>query len=144
MNTQPLQMTLETNKFRELMREAYDLCCLSLESKYDLRSVESLREYDFWAPYVLNSSGTGSKGFKLLMIDLMSILLVIKDGTHDKERYIVRPEEIKEIYKNNPQMEIAQQPISQLEIKPQKELSNVQSENVIDFSLYKKRSNRLL
>ncbi len=140
MNTQPLQMTLETNKFRELMREAYDLCCLSLNSKYDLRSVESLREYDFWAPYVLNSSGTGSKGFKLLMIDLMSILLVMKDGVHDKERYIVRPEEIKEIYKNNPLMEIKNQPNLEVEIQSQKKLSNVHGENVIDFSLYKKRN----
>ena len=55
MNTQSVQMVLETNKFRELMREAYELSCIAQQPKYNLQSEESLIEYEKWAPYVLNT-----------------------------------------------------------------------------------------
>lgn len=55
MNTQPIQMVLETNRFRELMREAYELSCIAQEPKYNLQSEESLIEYEKWAPYILNT-----------------------------------------------------------------------------------------
>lgn len=144
MNTQKVQMVLETNKFRELLREVYDLACIALEPKYNLRSIESLREYDLWAPYILQNykSGGEQTGFKLFMIDMMSMLLVMKDGIHDRKRYIVSPEEIKEMYKVNPPREIKNIPQPEVKIVDHKSFLPTQQGNVIDFSQYKNRTTR--
>lgn len=134
MNTQSVQMVLETNRFRELMREAYELSCIAQHPKYNLQSEESLIEYEKWAPYVLNTqSNINSTGFKIHMIEMMSILLVMKDEENNRDRYRVPSSEIKEMYNINPPREIYR-----------KESSNqicghTSQGNIIDFSQYKMR-----
>lgn len=133
-------MVLETNKFRELMREAYELSCIAQQPKYNLQSEESLIEYEKWAPYVLNPrSNINSTGFKIHMIEMMSILLVMKDEENNRDRYRVPADEIKEMYNINPPREICKQLPPEIQT-PSNGTSDYSShKNVISISKYKMR-----
>lgn len=140
MNTQSVQMVLETNRFRELMREAYELSCIAQQPKYNLQSEESLIEYEKWAPYVLNTrSNINSVGFKIHMIEMMSILLVMKDEENNRDRYRVPEDEIKEMYNVNPPREICKHLTPEIPIPSNGTYDYSSHENVISISQYKMR-----
>ena len=140
MNTQSVQMVLETNKFRELMREAYELSCIAQQPKYNLQSEESLIEYEKWAPYVLNTkSNINSVGFKIHMIEMMSILLVMKDEENNRDRYRVSADEIKEMYNVNPPREIFKQLPPEIQTTSNDVYDYSSQKNVVSFSQYKMR-----
>jgi hypothetical protein len=140
MSTQSVQMTLETNKFRELLREAYELSLISYEPKYDLKNEESLRNYELWAPYIMkNQKQINSIGYKVFMIELMSILLVMKDEENNRNRYKVSADEIKEMYKINPPREVCKKPQPETQNAPEKNYVHSSQENVINFADYKTR-----
>ena len=140
MNTQSVQMVLETNKFRELMREAYELSCIAQQPKYNLQSEESLIEYEKWAPYVLNTgSNINSVGFKIHMIEMMSILLVMKDEENNRDRYRVSADEIKEMYNVNPPREIFKQLPPEIQTPSNGTYDYSSHKNVVSFSQYKRR-----
>ena len=140
MNTQSVQMVLETNKFRELMREAYELSCIAQQPKYNLQSEESLIEYEKWAPYVLNTgSNINSVGFKIHMIEMMSILLVMKDEENNRDRYRVSADEIKEMYNVNPPREIFKQLPPEIHTTSNDVYDYSSQKNVVSFSQYKMR-----
>lgn len=140
MSTQSVQMVLETNKFRELMREAYELSCIAQQPKYNLQSEESLIEYEKWAPYVLNTkSNINSVGFKIHMIEMMSILLVMKDEENNRDRYRVSADEIKEMYNVNPPREIFKQLPPEIQIPSNDVYDYSSQKNVVSFSQYKMR-----
>lgn len=140
MSTQSVQMVLETNKFRELMREAYELSCIAQQPKYNLQSEESLIEYEKWAPYVLNTkSNINSVGFKIHMIEMMSILLVMKDEENNRDRYRVPADEIKEMYNVNPPREIFKQLPPEIQIPSNDVYDYSSQKNVVSFSQYKMR-----
>lgn len=140
MSTQSVQMVLETNRFRELMREAYELSCIAQQPKYNLQSEESLIEYEKWAPYVLNTkSNINSVGFKIHMIEMMSILLVMKDEENNRDRYRVPADEIKEMYNVNPPREIFKQLPPEIQIPSNDVYDYSSQKNVVSFSQYKMR-----
>ena len=140
MNTQSVQMVLDTNRFRELMREAYELYCIAEEPKYNLQSEESWIEYEKWAPYVLNTgSNINSVGFKIHMIEMMSILLVMKDEENNRDRYRVSADEIKEMYNVNPPREIFKQLPPEIQTTSNDVYDYSSHENVVSFSQYKMR-----
>lgn len=140
MSTQSVQMVLETNRFRELMREAYELSCIAQQPKYNLQSEESLIEYEKWAPYVLNTgSNINSVGFKIHMIEMMSILLVMKDEENNRDRYRVSADEIKEMYNVNPPREIFKQLPPEIQIPSNDVYDYSSQKNVVSFSQYKMR-----
>lgn len=140
MSTQSVQMVLETNKFRELMREAYELSCIAQQPKYNLQSEESLIEYEKWAPYVLNTkSNINSVGFKIHMIEMMSILLVMKDEENNRDRYRVSADEIKEMYNVNPPREIFKQLPPEIQTTSNDVYDYSSQKNVVSFSQYKMR-----
>ena len=140
MNTQSVQMVLDTNKFRELMREAYELSCIAQQPKYNLQSEESLIEYEKWAPYVLNTgSNINSVGFKIHMIEMMSILLVMKDEENNRDRYRVSADEIKEMYNVNPPREIFKQLPPEIQTTSNDVYDYSSQKNVVSFSQYKMR-----
>lgn len=113
MNNQSLQMTVESDRFRILMKEAYELSCIAQQPKYNLQSEESLRLYDIWAPYVMNSQESiNSTGYKIFIIEMMSILLVMKDEMNNKDRFKVKADDIKEIYNFRSRPQIYKQPSS--------------------------------
>ena len=129
MNTQSVQMVLETNKFRELMREAYELSCIAQQPKYNLQSEESLIEYEKWAPYVLNTgSNINSVG-----------LLVMKDEENNRDRYRVSADEIKEMYNVNPPREIFKQLPPEIQTTSNDVYDYSSQKNVVSFSQYKMR-----
>ena len=140
MNTQSVQMVLDTNRFRELMREAYELYCIAEEPKYNLQSEESWIEYERWAPYVLNTqSNINSVGFKIHMISLMSTLLVMKDEENNRDRYRVPSSEIKEMYNINPPREMFKQLPPEIQTPSNGTCDYSSHENVVSFSQYKMR-----
>lgn len=140
MSTQSVQMVLETNRFRELMREAYELSCIAQQPKYNLQSEESLIEYEKWAPYVLNTkSNINSVGFKIHMIEMMSILLVMKDEENNRDRYRVSADEIKEMYNVNPPREIFKQLPPEIQTTSNDVYDYSSQKNVVSFSQYKMR-----
>lgn len=140
MSTQSVQMVLETNRFRELMREAYELSCIAQQPKYNLQSEESLIEYEKWAPYVLNTgSNINSVGFKIHMIEMMSILLVMKDEENNRDRYRVPADEIKEMYNVNPPREIFKQLPPEIQTTSNDVYDYSSQKNVVSFSQYKMR-----
>jgi len=140
MTTQSVQMVLETNKFRELMREAYELYCIAEEPKYNLQSEESWIEYDKWAPFVLNQqSNINSIGFKIHMLSMMSTLLVMKDEDNNRDRYRVPADEIREMYKINPPREVFKQLPPEIQTPSNGTYDYSSHENVISLSQYKMR-----
>lgn len=136
-------MILETNRFRELLRETRELSLIAQQQKYNLQNEDSLRDYEFWAPYVMNHpSAINFVGYKIFMIDMMSILLVLKDEENNKDRYYVPASQVKKMYeemRDNTQPETCNQPLLNLQSPQQQNDVYSSQENVINFSQYKMR-----
>ena len=98
-------LLLDTHRFREIMRESAELIKTSHNSKYNLMGdIRNLYLYEFWAPYIVSdfpSTMVNSPGFKLCILQLMSVVLVLKDTKNNKDRYIAPDYEESEKNHNN-------------------------------------------
>lgn len=133
-------MILNDNTFRDLLRESYDLSWLTQEPKYNLHNKENLRLYELWAPFVMKTKhAIESKNYMLLMMEVMSMLLIIKDENNNRNRFRVRASEIDEMYRSISPEDYDRPSENTQQIRFPAESHIYNNDNVIDFSQYKRR-----
>lgn len=89
-------LILDKYEFREVMLEAKELIEKAKRLKYNLMHENSLDLYNMWSPYVLGDisfSYVNAPGFKIAFMQVMSIVMAMRDEKEDNSDNINKIEE---------------------------------------------------